>query len=275
MRASTRPSARRALALPALARGGGGGSVAGARAGSMAAARCLRLCGRWRPALLGPARRRLLAAASSAAPPVPLGSAAPASAAFSVGPRWHQRSPGGLAGGDALEGGGGGGEDGSGGGGADAGGAGPVMTALTPLLVPEHFPNVPLIAVTRNPVFPRFIKIIEVRGRRARPGPVPGPGVRSRRPGRLGWKERADRRQGCRGRGAGDGSGAVLQRVAERGFAWPWLRALEGGRLPSGRGFLLGGVTVLDHTHRCRRYSLPDSCSARAACLLKAALFTS
>lgn len=38
------------------------------------------------------------------------------------------------------------------------------MTALTPLMVPEHFPNVPLIAVTRNPVFPRFIKIIEVGG---------------------------------------------------------------------------------------------------------------
>lgn len=38
----------------------------------------------------------------------------------------------------------------------------PQMTALTPMLVPEVFPNVPLIAVNRNPVFPRFIKIIEV-----------------------------------------------------------------------------------------------------------------
>ncbi|RXN37292.1 lon protease mitochondrial-like protein [Labeo rohita] len=37
----------------------------------------------------------------------------------------------------------------------------PQMTALTPMLVPEVFPNVPLIAVNRNPVFPRFIKIIE------------------------------------------------------------------------------------------------------------------
>lgn len=37
------------------------------------------------------------------------------------------------------------------------------MTALTPMMVPEVFPNVPLIAVSRNPVFPRFIKIIEVR----------------------------------------------------------------------------------------------------------------
>uniref|UniRef100_A0A8C9FKH2 Lon protease homolog, mitochondrial n=1 Tax=Pavo cristatus TaxID=9049 RepID=A0A8C9FKH2_PAVCR len=40
------------------------------------------------------------------------------------------------------------------------------MTALTPLMVPEHFPNVPLIAVTRNPVFPRFIKIIEVKNKK-------------------------------------------------------------------------------------------------------------
>lgn len=39
------------------------------------------------------------------------------------------------------------------------------MTALTPMLVPEVFPNVPLIAVTRNPVFPRFIKIIEVKNK--------------------------------------------------------------------------------------------------------------
>ncbi|XP_006038791.2 lon protease homolog, mitochondrial, partial [Alligator sinensis] len=38
--------------------------------------------------------------------------------------------------------------------------------ALTPLLIPEHFPNVPLIAVTRNPVFPRFIKIIEVKNKK-------------------------------------------------------------------------------------------------------------
>uniref|UniRef100_A0A8C1NHW7 Lon protease homolog, mitochondrial n=1 Tax=Cyprinus carpio TaxID=7962 RepID=A0A8C1NHW7_CYPCA len=39
----------------------------------------------------------------------------------------------------------------------------PQMTALAPMLVPEVFPNVPLVAVNRNPVFPRFIKIIEVR----------------------------------------------------------------------------------------------------------------
>uniref|UniRef100_A0A8C4YI74 Lon protease homolog, mitochondrial n=1 Tax=Gopherus evgoodei TaxID=1825980 RepID=A0A8C4YI74_9SAUR len=40
------------------------------------------------------------------------------------------------------------------------------MTALTPLLIPERFPNVPLIAVTRNPVFPRFIKILEVKNKK-------------------------------------------------------------------------------------------------------------
>uniref|UniRef100_A0A3B4ED13 Lon protease homolog, mitochondrial n=1 Tax=Pygocentrus nattereri TaxID=42514 RepID=A0A3B4ED13_PYGNA len=41
----------------------------------------------------------------------------------------------------------------------------PQMTALTPMMVPEVFPNVPLIAVARNPVFPRFIKIIEVKNK--------------------------------------------------------------------------------------------------------------
>ncbi|XP_051979959.1 lon protease homolog, mitochondrial-like [Xyrauchen texanus] len=41
----------------------------------------------------------------------------------------------------------------------------PQMTALTPMLVPEVFPNVPLIAVNKNPVFPRFIKIIEVENK--------------------------------------------------------------------------------------------------------------
>ncbi|XP_014670339.1 PREDICTED: lon protease homolog, mitochondrial-like [Priapulus caudatus] len=34
--------------------------------------------------------------------------------------------------------------------------------ALTAMGVPEEFPQVPVIAVSRNPVFPRFIKIIEV-----------------------------------------------------------------------------------------------------------------
>lgn len=31
------------------------------------------------------------------------------------------------------------------------------------VVVPEHWPNVPLIAVSRNPVFPRFIKLLEVK----------------------------------------------------------------------------------------------------------------
>ncbi|XP_034036080.1 lon protease homolog, mitochondrial [Thalassophryne amazonica] len=58
-----------------------------------------------------------------------------------------------------------GGDDG--GGDSDGGAAydGPQVTALTPMTVPEVFPHVPLIAVSRNPVFPRFIKIIEVKNR--------------------------------------------------------------------------------------------------------------
>lgn len=36
------------------------------------------------------------------------------------------------------------------------------MGALTPMTVPEVWPVVPVIAVSRNPVFPKFIKIIEV-----------------------------------------------------------------------------------------------------------------
>ena len=37
------------------------------------------------------------------------------------------------------------------------------MNALAPLQVPELFPNVPLVAVSRNPLFPRFIKMVEVK----------------------------------------------------------------------------------------------------------------
>ncbi|XP_057698306.1 lon protease homolog, mitochondrial [Corythoichthys intestinalis] len=68
-------------------------------------------------------------------------------------------------GGDSGGGGGGPGGEDSAGGGEDGGAAyaGAAMTALTPMMVPEVFPNVPLIAVSRNPVFPRFIKIIEVK----------------------------------------------------------------------------------------------------------------
>jgi Lon-like ATP-dependent protease len=36
------------------------------------------------------------------------------------------------------------------------------MNALAPLLVPDSFPLVPLIAVARNPLFPRFIKMVEI-----------------------------------------------------------------------------------------------------------------
>lgn len=36
------------------------------------------------------------------------------------------------------------------------------MGALTPMTVPDIWPLVPVIAVSRNPVFPKFIKIIEV-----------------------------------------------------------------------------------------------------------------
>ncbi|KAM5230190.1 lon protease homolog, mitochondrial isoform 2-T2 [Hipposideros larvatus] len=51
-------------------------------------------------------------------------------------------------------------------GGSAGGGEGPVVTALTPMTIPDVFPYLPLIAVTRNPVFPRFIKIIEVKNKK-------------------------------------------------------------------------------------------------------------
>ncbi|XP_066492057.1 lon protease homolog, mitochondrial [Tiliqua scincoides] len=54
---------------------------------------------------------------------------------------------------------------GSGSGSGDSG-APPVVTALAPLMVPDRVPQVPLIAVSRNPVFPRFIKIIEVKNKK-------------------------------------------------------------------------------------------------------------
>lgn len=42
-------------------------------------------------------------------------------------------------------------------------GTGPVIHSLpATMTVPEVWPNVPVIAINRNPVFPRFIKIIEV-----------------------------------------------------------------------------------------------------------------
>ncbi|KAI2588133.1 lon peptidase 1, mitochondrial, partial [Homo sapiens] len=61
----------------------------------------------------------------------------------------------------------GGAEEGAGGAGGSAGaGEGPVITALTPMTIPDVFPHLPLIAITRNPVFPRFIKIIEVKNKK-------------------------------------------------------------------------------------------------------------
>ncbi|XP_053318178.1 lon protease homolog, mitochondrial [Spea bombifrons] len=75
-----------------------------------------------------------------------------------------------FSGDDGVESGGSG-EDEGGSGGDEGGSSGvesaeytaPLVTALTPLIVPEVFPNVPVIAVSRNPVFPRFVKIIEVK----------------------------------------------------------------------------------------------------------------
>ncbi|XP_041861889.1 lon protease homolog, mitochondrial [Melanotaenia boesemani] len=73
----------------------------------------------------------------------------------------NRGSAAGFSGEDGGESAGSGGEESGGDGGAPY--TGPQMTALTPMMVPEVFPNVPLIAVSRNPVFPRFIKIIEVK----------------------------------------------------------------------------------------------------------------
>ena len=39
----------------------------------------------------------------------------------------------------------------------------PITNALAPIQVPDVFPKVPLIAIARNPLFPRFIKMIEVK----------------------------------------------------------------------------------------------------------------
>uniref|UniRef100_A0A8C4MXC5 Lon protease homolog, mitochondrial n=1 Tax=Equus asinus asinus TaxID=83772 RepID=A0A8C4MXC5_EQUAS len=86
-------------------------------------------------------------------------------------PSTARRSPNNRSGGSAFPGGEdaseGGAEDGaSGAGGSAGGGEGPVITALTPMTIPDVFPHLPLIAVTRNPVFPRFIKIIEVKNKK-------------------------------------------------------------------------------------------------------------
>ncbi|XP_052499956.1 lon protease homolog, mitochondrial [Budorcas taxicolor] len=105
--------------------------------------------------------------ACDASPPWALWGQSPAAAGHWRG-LWeaNNRSGGGAFSGseDASEGGA---EDGASGvGGSAGGGEGPVITALTPMMIPDVFPHLPLIAVTRNPVFPRFIKIVEVKNKK-------------------------------------------------------------------------------------------------------------
>jgi hypothetical protein len=38
----------------------------------------------------------------------------------------------------------------------------PTMNALAPIQIPDVFPKVPLVAVARNPLFPRFVKMLEI-----------------------------------------------------------------------------------------------------------------
>ncbi|KAJ8792966.1 hypothetical protein J1605_003934 [Eschrichtius robustus] len=105
--------------------------------------------------------------ACDASPPWALRGQGPAAAGHWRGLRdANNRSGGGAFSGgeDASEGGA---EDGASGvGGSAGGGEGPVITALTPMMIPDVFPHLPLIAVTRNPVFPRFIKIVEVKNKK-------------------------------------------------------------------------------------------------------------
>ncbi|XP_057395849.1 lon protease homolog, mitochondrial isoform X2 [Balaenoptera acutorostrata] len=105
--------------------------------------------------------------ACDAFPPWALRGQGPAAAGHWRGLRdANNRSGGGAFSGgeDASEGGA---EDGASGvGGSAGGGEGPVITALTPMMIPDVFPHLPLIAVTRNPVFPRFIKIVEVKNKK-------------------------------------------------------------------------------------------------------------
>ncbi|XP_030877183.1 lon protease homolog, mitochondrial isoform X1 [Leptonychotes weddellii] len=137
------------------------------------AARCWAL----RRPLLAPAGGRALTAAGmwlprgrracDASPPWALWGRGPVAAGQWRG-LWEANGRGGggafSSGEDASEGGA---EDGAAGSGASAGGGeGPIITALTPMTIPEVFPHLPLIAVTRNPVFPRFIKIIEVKNKK-------------------------------------------------------------------------------------------------------------
>lgn len=36
------------------------------------------------------------------------------------------------------------------------------MHAIAPVSIPDNFPEVPVLAISRNPIFPRFVKILEV-----------------------------------------------------------------------------------------------------------------
>ncbi len=38
----------------------------------------------------------------------------------------------------------------------------PPLLALAPIQIPDNFPKVPLVAIPRNPLFPNFIKMLEV-----------------------------------------------------------------------------------------------------------------
>lgn len=38
----------------------------------------------------------------------------------------------------------------------------PNMSALAPLKVPDFLPKIPIVAIARNPLFPKFVKMIEV-----------------------------------------------------------------------------------------------------------------
>ena len=38
----------------------------------------------------------------------------------------------------------------------------PKQHAIAPVSVPDNFPEVPILAISRNPIFPRFVKMLEV-----------------------------------------------------------------------------------------------------------------
>lgn len=46
----------------------------------------------------------------------------------------------------------------------------PKSHAIMPITVPECFPNVPILTLSRNPLFPRFVKMLEVS--RSEKGPL-------------------------------------------------------------------------------------------------------